>query len=136
MQLTRLLVAMFAVVLVASPATIGAADGPTAPKGVSGEVTGTIPLGGMFQRSDGLQMRTREITIEPGGWIPVHTHNNRPEIVYLLEGEVTDHVVSEGSKAVGTAGTTMTVPDGVTHWIENTGVGPVRAIVVDIVPVK
>ncbi|MBO6520663.1 MAG: cupin domain-containing protein [Rhodospirillales bacterium] len=113
-----------------------AADAPTTPKGVSSAVTGTVPLGGMFQSSDGLQMRAREVTIEPGGWIPVHTHKSRPEMVYLLEGEVTDHVVSEGRKARGTAGMTMTVQEGVTHWIENTGGVTVRAIVVDIIPVK
>ncbi|MGJ3260718.1 MAG: cupin domain-containing protein [Rhodospirillales bacterium] len=115
-------------------ATAAAADGPTSPKGISGKVTGTIPLTGMFESSDGLQMRAREVTIAPGGWIPVHRHTNRPEMVYVLEGEVTDHIVSEDREAVGSAGMTMTVQDNVTHWIENTGDVPVRAIVVDIVP--
>lgn len=130
------LVMMAAALLMTINIPASADDAPTTSKGVSGKVTGTIPLQGMFESSDGLQMRAREVTIAPGGWIPVHTHENRPEMVYIVEGEVTDHVVSEGRKVVGTGGMTMTVQDKVTHWIENTGDVTVRAIVVDIVPVK
>ncbi|MBO6948411.1 MAG: cupin domain-containing protein [Rhodospirillales bacterium] len=125
-----------AVMLLMTGPSLHADDAPTTSKGVSGKVTGTIPLQGMFDSSDGLQMRAREVTIAPGGRIALHHHDNRPELIYLIEGEVTDHIVSEDRKATGTAGMTMTAPAGVTHWVENSGDVPVRAIVVDIVPVK
>lgn len=112
------------------------ADGPTTPKGLSGNVTATIPLEGVFKTSDGLQMRAREVTIAPGGRIPVHQHVDRPGVAYILEGEVTEHRVSEGKTVVTAAGTTVREQIGLTHWIENTGDKPARAFVVDIVPVK
>jgi len=130
------LAAISAAFLISFSTAVYAADEPTTSKGVSGKVTGTIPLQGMFAGSDGLQMRSREITIAPGGRIALHSHENRPELVYLIEGEVTDHRVSEDRIVVGTAGMTMTEPAVVTHWIENSGTIPVRAIVIDIVPVK
>jgi len=125
-----------AALLVFAPVSADADDAPTTSVGISGKVTGTIPLQGMFGSSDGLQLRAREVTIAPGGRIALHHHDNRPELIYLIEGEVTDHIVSEDRKVIGTAGMTMTEPAGVTHWVENSGDIPVRAIVVDIVPVK
>lgn len=113
-----------------------AADGPTTPKGLSGSVTATVPLDGVFKSSDGLQLRAREVTIAPGGQIPVHHHAGRPGVAYILEGEVTEHRLSEDKTVITPAGTTVREQIGLTHWIENTGDRPARAFVVDIVPVK
>lgn len=112
------------------------ADDPTTPKGLSGNVTATVPLTGVFKTSDGLQLRARVVTIAPGGRIPVHHHVDRPGVAYILEGEVTEHRISDNEVVITPAGTTVREQIGLMHWIENKGDVPARAFVVDIVPVK
>lgn len=38
-----------------------------------------------------LFLRMRKLTIQPGGLIPTHYHNDRPSIVYILKGELVEH---------------------------------------------
>jgi hypothetical protein len=43
-------------------------------------------------RRHGRQLRMRTVTIEPGGVFgPIHDHKDRPGIVYMLQGTITDH---------------------------------------------
>ena len=132
----RLIATVSLAVMVSVLSVDAMADGPTETRGISANVTGIIRLDGVFSDSIGWVMRAREVTIAPGGHIAVHTHTNRPAIAYVLEGQVTEHRLSEGRKVVATPGTTMTEITGLTHWIENSGEGVARAIVVDIVPPK
>ena len=38
------------------------------------------------------QLRMRMVTFEPGGVFgPIHDHKDRPGIVYILQGTITDH---------------------------------------------
>lgn len=38
-----------------------------------------------------LILRTRRLTIGPGGLVPTHYHNDRPSIVYIIKGEIVEH---------------------------------------------
>ena len=61
-------------------------------KGVAVEALGTVDLAGEIDGLDGSQLRMRMVTIEPGGVFgPVHDHQGRPGIVYVLQGTITDH---------------------------------------------
>ena len=61
-------------------------------KGVTTEVLGTVDLGPEIEGMAGRQLRMRMVTIEPGGVFgPVHDHIDRPGIVYILQGTITDH---------------------------------------------
>ena len=41
---------------------------------------------------EGRQLRMRMVTIEPGGVLgPIHDHIDRPGLVYMLQGTITDH---------------------------------------------
>jgi quercetin dioxygenase-like cupin family protein len=60
--------------------------------GVTAEVLATVDLGPEIEGMAGRQLRMRMVTIEPGGVFgPIHDHNDRPGIVYILQGTITDH---------------------------------------------
>ena len=109
-------------------------DGKTAPetKGVAVKVLSTVDLGPEIEGMAGRQLRMRLVTMEPGAVFgPVHDHRDRPGIVYILEGTITDHrngVATEYGPGVGWPEDRDTV-----HWLENRGAVPAVEISVDIV---
>src|SRR5262249_35648645 len=54
-----------------------------------------------------------EVFIRPGDEPPFHVHKNEDEWFYVLEGEVTLHVV--GQKQVGRIGAFVSFPRGIPH---------------------
>ena len=61
-------------------------------KGVTVTLLGTVDLGPEIEGMAGRQLRMRMVAIEPGGVFgPMHDHNDRPGIVYILQGTITDH---------------------------------------------
>src|SRR5690349_20916405 len=50
-----------------------------------------VELGSEIDGMTGRQLRMRVLKIEPGGHIGIHTHKNRPAVVYFLQG--TDTVI-------------------------------------------
>ena len=61
-------------------------------KGVTAESLAAVDLGPEIEGMAGRQLRMRMVTIEPGGIFgPVHDHKDRPGIVYILQGTITDH---------------------------------------------
>jgi quercetin dioxygenase-like cupin family protein len=101
-------------------------------KGVTTELLGTLDLGPEIEGMEGRCLRMRMVTIEPGGVFgPVHDHKDRPGIVYVLEGTITDHrdgVATDYGPGLGWPEDRTTV-----HWLENRGTTPAVEISVDIV---
>ena len=101
-------------------------------KGVTTEMLGTVDLGPEIEGMAGRRLRMRMVTIEPGGVFgPVHDHKDRPGIVYILEGTITDHrdgVATEYGPGPGWPEDRETV-----HWLENRGAVPAVEVSVDIV---
>ena len=63
-----------------------------ATKGVTVQLLATLDLGREIEGMAGRQLRMRMVTIEPGGVFgPVHDHKDRPGVVYILQGTITDH---------------------------------------------
>ncbi|MCB5282802.1 cupin domain-containing protein [Arthrobacter sp. AL08] len=101
-------------------------------KGVAAQLLGTVDLGPEIEGMAGRLLRMRMVTIEPGGVFgPVHDHKDRPGMVYILQGTITDH----RNGAATDYGPGMGWPeDGNTiHWLENRGAAPAVEISVDIV---
>jgi uncharacterized cupin superfamily protein len=69
---------------------------------------------------------------EPGAvYGPVHDHKDRPGLVYILEGTITDHrdgVATDYGPGLGWPEDRNTV-----HWLENRGSVPAVEISVDII---
>jgi quercetin dioxygenase-like cupin family protein len=101
-------------------------------KGVAAQLLGTVDLGPEIAGMAGRELRMRMVTIEPGGVFgPVHDHKDRPGIVYILQGTITDHrngVATAYGPGVGWPEDKDTV-----HWLENRGTIPAVEISVDIV---
>ena len=80
----------------------------------------------------GWLFRMRMFTFEPGAVFgPVHDHEGRPGLVYILQGTITDHrdgVATEYGPGLGWSEDRNTL-----HWLENRGSVPAVEISVDIV---
>ena len=112
-------------------------SGPTQNKGIrSVRPLGAVELGGEFPLAAGRQLRARELIIEPGGVVAVHQHDARPGVAYILEGEIIEHRNDHPQPLVRKAGNVALEKTGISHWWENRSPHPVRALVVDIVPVE
>ena len=101
-------------------------------RGITTEVLGTVDLGPEIEGMEGRQMRLRMVTMEPGGvYGPLHDHVDRPGIVWILQGTITDirdGVATEYGPGLGWPEDRSTV-----HWLENRGSVPAVEISFDIV---
>ena len=101
-------------------------------QGVTVELLAALDLGPEIEGMAGRQLRMRMVTIEPGGVFgPVHDHVDRPDMVYVLQGTITDHrdgVVTEYGPGVG-----WPEDKNTTHWLENQGTTSAVEISIDIV---
>jgi quercetin dioxygenase-like cupin family protein len=101
-------------------------------RGVTVRLLAALDLGTELEGMAGRQLRMRMVTMEPGGVLgPVHDHKDRPGMVYILQGTITDHrdgVATEYGRGVG-----WPEDKNTTHWLENRGTTPAVEISVDIV---
>jgi quercetin dioxygenase-like cupin family protein len=100
-------------------------------RGVTAEVLATVDLGLEIEGMAGRELRMRMFTFEPGAVFgPVHDHKDRPGMVYILQGTITDHrggVATDYGPGVGWPEDRTTM-----HWLENRGAVPAVEISVDI----
>jgi quercetin dioxygenase-like cupin family protein len=101
-------------------------------RGVTTELLATLDLGREIEGIAGRQLRMRMVTIEPGGVFgPVHDHADRPGMVYVLRGTITDH--RDGAATEYGPGLGWPEDKNTMHWLENRGTTPAVEISVDIV---
>ncbi len=104
-------------------------------KGVTVKLLSALDLGLEIEGMEGRQFRMRMVTIDPGGVFgPIHDHKDRPGMVYILQGTITDHrngMTKEYGPGVG-----WPEDKNTTHWLENSGTSPAVEISVDIVRVS
>src|SRR5512140_1770460 len=100
--------------------------------GVTVQLLATMDLGPEIAGLAGRQLRMRLVTFAPGAVFgPLHDHIDRPGLVYILEGTITDHrggVATDYGPGIGW-------PEDHTtrHWLENRASVPAVEISVDIV---
>ena len=101
-------------------------------KAVTVRPLAVVDLGPEIDGMAGRQLRMRLVTIEPGGVFgPVHDHRDRPRVVYVLQGTISDHrdgTVTDYGPGVGWPEDRQTL-----HWLENRGSIPAVEISIDIV---
>ena len=101
-------------------------------KGVTVQLLAALDLGPEIEGMAGRQLRMRMVTIEPGGVFgPIHDHEDRPGMVYILRGTITDH--RNGAAKEDGPGAGWPEDKNTTHWLENRGTTPAVEISVDIV---
>jgi len=108
-----------------------AEDAPRGNVGFSTTKTQVVNLGAEIAGMTGRQLRMRILKIEPNGHVGIHSHKNRPSVVYFLQG--TDTVTfGDGSSKSFSSGDMTTATKNTTHWHKNGGKEPVVLIAVDV----
>jgi quercetin dioxygenase-like cupin family protein len=102
------------------------ASAQSPPKGFDTKTLGTIDLGPEIDGMKGRTLRMSITTVAPGAVMPAHPHVDRPEIIYVLEGTVTE--TRDGKAVEYGPGSAIVMTRGVVHAIENKG--PVPAVYV------
>jgi quercetin dioxygenase-like cupin family protein len=104
---------------------------PKGNKGFTASKTTVVDLGSEIEGMAGRQLRMRMLTIKPGGYIGIHDHNDRPAVVYFMQG--TDEVgQADGSTKIMHSGDTSSATNNTTHYHRNVGTDKVILIAVDI----
>ena len=95
--------------------------GPSAPVGVTDNVIATINLAEEKVALPEHTMRMRRLEIKPGGIVPWHSHADRPAMIYMLEGEMTEYTSTCNVPVVLSAGEVVAETHVVSHWWQNHG---------------
>ena len=107
------------------------ANAPTMPKGVTDDVIGSIDLASEIG-VDGRQLRTRRLVVQPGGIVPVHSHKDRPALIYVVSGSITEHSSACGVPIEHKAGDISREADGLSHYWQNHGKEPAVLLSSDV----
>lgn len=95
--------------------------GATMPEGVSDTVLAAIDLSEEAVQLDDRQLRLRRLEIQPGGVVPWHSHADRPAIIYIVQGTITEYSSNCAEPIVHRAGEVAMESIGLSHWWKNTG---------------
>lgn len=98
------------------------------------EVIANVRLEG-WREMGAFVLRTRRLELLPGGTVPTHSHANRPAIVYVLKGTVTEHNSYCAVPITHHAGdVSEEFGPGFVHYWENTGDEVATFLSSDVVP--
>jgi quercetin dioxygenase-like cupin family protein len=107
------------------------ANAPTKPVGVTDTVLEQIDLSKEMVKLNDHQMRIRRLEIQPGGIVPLHDHADRPALIYIVSGEITEFASDCKAGIVHKAGDTSRDAD-LKHWWKNMSKKKVVLISADI----
>ncbi len=97
------------------------APSTAAAKDVTDTVLTTIDVAKEPAAIDGRSFRMRRLVIKPGGIVPWHSHAERPAIIYVVQGEVTEYASTCSAPIVHKAGEATPELHATSHWWKNTG---------------
>ena len=115
----------------ATPGVNPLANAPTMPKGVTDTVIGDIALGSEIG-VDGRELRTRRLVVQPGGIVPLHSHKDRPALIYTLSGSITEYSSACSVPIEHKAGDISREADGLSHYWVNHGNVPAVLLSSDV----
>jgi len=98
-------------------------ENKTPAKGVTDTVLTTIDVASEPSAIAGRSFRMRRLVIQPGGVVPWHSHGERPAIIYVVSGTVTEYASSCSVPIVHKAGESTPELHTTAHWWKNTGKG-------------
>ena len=104
---------------------------PTSHKGIKTLKKQVVELGSEIPGMEGRELRIRLLTIEPGGYIKVHSHKNRPAAFYVIQG-VTTITYGDGTVKRFPVGSMGYADKNTTHWHRNEGKETVVFVAADI----
>jgi quercetin dioxygenase-like cupin family protein len=102
------------------------------PVGVSDVTLGSIDLGKQPAHIEGRELRFRKLTIEPGGIVPWHSHDDRPALIFVQQGEIVEYASNCEVPITHKAGDIRPEVSGTSHWWKNLGTETVILYVGDV----
>ena len=90
-----------------------------AAQGVTDTTLGAIDLGKEQAKITGRELRLRKMVIQAGGVVPWHSHDDRPAVIYVAEGEIVEYASNCAVPIVHKAGETRKETNGTSHWWKN-----------------
>jgi quercetin dioxygenase-like cupin family protein len=102
------------------------------PTGVTDITLGSIDLGTQPAHLTGRELRFRKLTIEPGGIVPWHSHDDRPALIFVQQGEIVEYASNCEVPIVHKAGDLRPEIFGTSHWWKNLGKETVILYVGDV----
>ena len=112
------------------------AAGATQPVGVTDKVLGAIDLGKEKVALADRRLRLRKLVVQPGGVVPWHSHGDRPALIYIVSGAITEYASNCLVPIEHKAGDTSVEFNGVSHWWKNNGKTPVVLLSADLFHVE
>jgi quercetin dioxygenase-like cupin family protein len=102
------------------------------PVGVTDVTLGSIDLEKQPAHIKDRELRFRRLTIEPGGIVPWHSHDDRPALIYVQQGEIVEYASNCSEPIVHKAGEIRPEVFGTSHWWKNLGKETVILYVGDV----
>ncbi len=80
----------------------------------------------------GRALRLRKLVVQPGGVVPWHSHGDRPAIIYIIDGTITEYASNCAVPIVHKAGEVARETSATSHWWKNTSRSPVTLLSADV----
>ncbi len=112
--------------------TDGQKPGATAHKNVSEKLLGAIDLSKERVAVAGHSFRMRRLDVQPGGEVAWHSHEDRPALIFVVSGSITEYSSHCAVPIVHGTGDLSVEQGGLSHWWKNTSKKPVVLISADI----
>jgi quercetin dioxygenase-like cupin family protein len=102
------------------------------PVGVTDVTLGSIDLEKQPANIKDRELRFRKLTIEPNGIVPWHSHDDRPAIIFVQQGEIVEYASNCSEPIMHKAGDIRPEVFGTAHWWKNLGKETVILYVGDV----
>ena len=119
--------AVFAAGLALGAGSLAAAQAvlPQPTGDVQGHPLANIDLGKAFPELQGYVLQVSRLELPPqGGGLPLHSHKDMPEIVYIVQGHITEQINGGPIETYG-PGSALVYDETVSHSEINLGTEPV-----------
>jgi quercetin dioxygenase-like cupin family protein len=103
-----------------------------AAKGVTDTVLAAIDLAQEPAQIADRKLRLRKLVIQPNGVVPWHSHGDRPAIIYIIEGTITEYASNCTVPIVHKADEVTRETRATSHWWKNTGRTAVTLLSADV----
>jgi quercetin dioxygenase-like cupin family protein len=110
----------------------GQKQGATAHKDVTDKVIASIDLGKEGVKLKEHKFRMRQLVVQPGGEVAWHSHEERPAIIYIVSGTITEYASTCAVPIVHKAGDVAQETHATKHWWKNTSKKPTVLLSADI----
>jgi quercetin dioxygenase-like cupin family protein len=112
--------------------TNGQKPGATAHKDVDEKLLGQIDLSKEKVNVPGRLFRMRRLVVQPGGEVAWHSHEDRPALIYIVSGAITEYSSHCSVPIEHPAGDLSLESGGLSHWWKNNTKKPTTLLSADI----